>query len=160
MERKASGPHDQVSQKGNEKDAIMAMFCTIVHALDGEVDEQQVRESVDDLGGIVGYHIVLEKDNDTVRSLSWSFSYHQGQYTSSHQSSVDVIGAQYPSCLSGGYGIERSQDAIVYRRVKLKSKMNLLCSVYHVWPRFRSKTSGKTECLRRASDLLPPKSGG
>jgi hypothetical protein len=61
VERETSGSHDQVTQEGNEEDPIMAMLRTIVHALDGKVDEQQVRKSIDDLGGIVGDHIVLRK---------------------------------------------------------------------------------------------------
>lgn len=33
--------------------------------------------------------------------------------TSSHQSKVDVIGAQYPSSRAGGYGIDGSQATML-----------------------------------------------
>ena len=58
MKSKAPRPNEQVSEIRDEEDAIVAILPTVVHALKGEVHEQQVGHAVDDFGG-VGCRVVV-----------------------------------------------------------------------------------------------------
>lgn len=62
MEQKAPCPHHQVSDEGNEEDRIMFIPYTTDDALDSEPYEHQVRQGVDDLGGVDGSIVVLYRE--------------------------------------------------------------------------------------------------
>ena len=58
MERKTPAPYQQVSKVRDEEDAIVPVAPAVVHALEGEEDEEEVGEGVDDLGR-VGRRVVV-----------------------------------------------------------------------------------------------------
>lgn len=59
VEEEAPGADDEVAEEGDEEDAVMVVAQAVVDALEGEVDEQQVRERVDNLGAVDGGIVVL-----------------------------------------------------------------------------------------------------
>ena len=59
MKCKATSSDNEVSEKGDEEDLIMAIPPAIEHPLRGKVHEQQVRQGVDYFRRILGGIIVL-----------------------------------------------------------------------------------------------------
>lgn len=58
VEEEAARPDEQVANKADEEDGVVAMFAAGSDAQVGEVDEEEVREGVDYLGG-VGSRVVI-----------------------------------------------------------------------------------------------------
>jgi hypothetical protein len=96
MEKEAACTYKSIAYESDQEDCIMAVFQTVANALACEVYEQQIREGVDDLRSVRSNDIVLYSFSNIQAQRKWELL-----LTSSHQSSVDVIGLQYPSC-SGG----------------------------------------------------------
>lgn len=59
MEKEASGPNKQVSNKCNQKDAVVPILHAVVDALERKVHEKKIGQGVDDFGGIYCGIIVL-----------------------------------------------------------------------------------------------------
>jgi hypothetical protein len=59
VEEEATRPDDQVADEGEQEDAVMGLLEAVGDAAVGEVDEEQVGEGVDDLGGVFGGVVVL-----------------------------------------------------------------------------------------------------
>lgn len=90
VESEGAGADEQVAGEGDEEDAVVVVLEAGVHAFEGEVDEEEVGEGVDDLGGVGGCIIIL-----FVSCQLWGWG-GRGilRLTSSHQSRVLVMGAQ------------------------------------------------------------------
>lgn len=67
MERKAPRPNKQVPEKRYQEDRVMAVSETIAYATVGQVDEQQVRQRVDYLGGVASRIVVLIRSQSAIR---------------------------------------------------------------------------------------------
>lgn len=59
VKEEAPRPDDQVADEGEQEDAIVILLQAIGDAAVGEVDEEQVGEGVDDLGGVLGGIVVF-----------------------------------------------------------------------------------------------------
>jgi len=59
VEGEAAGADDQVADEGEQEDAVMVLLQAVGDAAVGEVDEEQVGEGVDDLGGVLSGIVVL-----------------------------------------------------------------------------------------------------
>ena len=59
VEEEAAGADDQVADEGEQEDAVVVLLQAVGDAAVGEVDEEQIGEGVDDLGGVLGGIIVL-----------------------------------------------------------------------------------------------------
>ena len=59
VEEEAAGADDQVADEGEQEDAVVVLLQAVGDAAVGEVDEEQVGESVDYLGGVLGGIVVL-----------------------------------------------------------------------------------------------------
>lgn len=59
VEEEAAGADDQVADEGEQEDAVVVLLQAVGDAAVGEVDEEQVGEGVDDLGGVLGGIVVL-----------------------------------------------------------------------------------------------------
>lgn len=59
MKEEASSAHEQVSNKGNEENSIMAMFSAALNTKEREIHEEEVREGVYYLGSIRGRVVIL-----------------------------------------------------------------------------------------------------
>ena len=91
VEGEAAAAHDQVADEGEEEDAVVALGIAVVDAFAGEVDEEGVGEGVDDFGRVGGCVVVLREGIG--QGCLWDGRV-AGCLTSSHQSIVDVMGAQ------------------------------------------------------------------
>ena len=60
MKCQTPGSDDQISQKRDEENPIVSVLHAVVHAFERQEDEQQIRQAVDDLGGIMGSIVILE----------------------------------------------------------------------------------------------------
>ena len=69
MEEEAAGADEQVADEADEEDGVMAVFAAGLDASVREVDEEEVRESVDYLGGVRGCVVILAKR--LVGSIGW-----------------------------------------------------------------------------------------
>jgi len=87
---KASRSYKQIAEEGDEEYAIMAILPAIVHSLESEVDEEQVGQGVDDLRRVACRIVILSTFSYGTFSVSQSLV----SSTSSHQSNVEVMGAQ------------------------------------------------------------------
>lgn len=72
MEEEAARPDEQVADKADEEDGVVAMFAAGSDAQVGEVDEEEVREGVDYLGG-VGSRVVILTMEQSAWGLQWSY---------------------------------------------------------------------------------------
>lgn len=54
MKSEAARSHDQVAKIRDEEHPVMAVFETVVHALEGKEHEQKVGEGVHDFGRVMG----------------------------------------------------------------------------------------------------------
>jgi hypothetical protein len=68
MESQTPEADEHVSSKRNNKDRVMIVLEAIPQATDCKVDEEGVREGIDDLGGIRGSIVVLHLSGPSVRS--------------------------------------------------------------------------------------------
>lgn len=59
VEGAATSADDQVANEGNEEDGLMAVLEAVFHAPEREHDEEDVRDGIDDLGGVDGRIVVL-----------------------------------------------------------------------------------------------------
>ena len=59
VEGEAAGANDEVADEGEEEDAGVGLGVAVVHAFEGEVEEEEVGEAVDDFGGVGGGVVVL-----------------------------------------------------------------------------------------------------
>jgi hypothetical protein len=107
MKHEASQSDEEVSIICNLEDGGMAMFPATLDTLVCQVDEHEIGQGIDDLGGIVGSIVVL------LQSIDCPHKSHVCCYTSSHHCRVDVTGSQNPGWPGGGYGIEGSHEAIM-----------------------------------------------
>ena len=69
VEEEAAGADEQVADEADEEDGVVAMFAAGLDAPVGEVDEEEVREGVDYLGGVWGCVVVLP--GLSVGSMGW-----------------------------------------------------------------------------------------
>ena len=60
MEEEAPHPDEEVAHEADEKDGVMAVFAAGLNAQMGVVEEEEVGERVDYLGGIWGCVVVLQ----------------------------------------------------------------------------------------------------
>ena len=75
MEEEAAGADEQVADETDDEDGVMAMFATGSNAPVGEVDEEEVREGVDYLGGIRGCIVILKEPSvGSLGSIRWGVS--------------------------------------------------------------------------------------
>ena len=75
---------EHVSSKRNDKYSVMVVFEAIPQATDGKVDEERVREGIDNLGGIRGGIVVLHLSDPSPSLKVTKFLLR----TTSHQSIV------------------------------------------------------------------------
>ena len=59
MKSQTPKPDEHVSRKRDDKDRVMIVLEAIPETTDCKVDEESIREGVDDLGGIWGGIVVL-----------------------------------------------------------------------------------------------------
>ena len=59
MESQTSKPDEHVSSKSNDEDLVMIVLDAIAESTKCKVDEESIREGIDDLGGIRGGIVVL-----------------------------------------------------------------------------------------------------
>ena len=59
VEEEAAGADEQVADEADEEDGVVAVFAAGLDAPVGEVDEEEVREGVDYLGGVRGCVVIL-----------------------------------------------------------------------------------------------------
>lgn len=59
MEEEAAGSNDQVTDEGDEEDAVMSILYTVVDATEGQPDKQKVGQGVYNLSRIDGGIVVL-----------------------------------------------------------------------------------------------------
>ena len=88
MEEEAAGADEQVADEADEEDGVMAVFAAGLDASVREVDEEEVREGIDYLGGVRGCVVIL--GGRLVGSIRWVRVWQ----TSSHQLMVEVTGSQ------------------------------------------------------------------
>ena len=69
MEEEAAGADEQVADEADEEDGVVAVFAAGLDAPVREVDEEEVRESVDYLGGVRGCVVILAEPS--VGSMGW-----------------------------------------------------------------------------------------
>lgn len=80
MEEEAARADDEVADEGDEEDAVMVVAQAVVDALEGQVDEEQVRQRVDDLGSVDGCVVVLSREGLLATGLhgaAWLFGLQQ-----------------------------------------------------------------------------------
>lgn len=90
MEGKASGADEKVAKERYEEYAIMAILPAVEHSPEGEVYEQEIGQRINDLGGVLCGIVVLVMRSQHMIVVRMCDLY----LTSSHQSRVEVIGAQ------------------------------------------------------------------
>ena len=61
MEEKASCSHQAVSNERDEEDLVMFLDEAGVYSPVGEVDEEEIGEGIDSLGGVVSGIVILEQ---------------------------------------------------------------------------------------------------
>jgi hypothetical protein len=61
MEQEAPEPDDQVAEKSHQEDIVMAASKTIGNPLVGQIDENQIRQGIHDLGGVDCGIVVLKR---------------------------------------------------------------------------------------------------
>ena len=61
MKPKASGAHQQVSNVADQEGRVMAIFQTASDAAEATIDEQQIRESIDDFGYVGCVIVILQR---------------------------------------------------------------------------------------------------
>jgi hypothetical protein len=93
MKEKAARANEKVSNKGHQKNSIMALLDAAPDASVSEIDEEKVGQCVDNLRQVWSGVIVLHPINQPCLGACEGTE----QPTSSHQLIVDVMGAQYPS---------------------------------------------------------------
>lgn len=59
VEKEAARADDQVADEGEQENAVVVLLQAVGDAAVGEIDEEQVGEGVDDLGGVLGGIVVL-----------------------------------------------------------------------------------------------------
>ena len=59
VEEEAAGADEQVADEADEEDGVVAIFAAGLDASVGKIDEEEVREGVDYLGGVRGCVIIL-----------------------------------------------------------------------------------------------------
>lgn len=59
VEEEAAGSNDQVTDEGDEEDAVMSILYTVVDATEGQPDKQKVGQGVYNLSRIDGGIVVL-----------------------------------------------------------------------------------------------------
>ena len=67
VEHEAAKADQKIAKVRNLEDGVMAMFSAAFDALVGEIDEHEVGQGVDDLGGIVGGIVVLGMSGEGIR---------------------------------------------------------------------------------------------
>lgn len=72
MEEEAARPDEQVADKADEENGVVAIFAAGSDAQVGEVDEEEVREGVDYLRG-VGSRVVILTTELSAWGLEWSY---------------------------------------------------------------------------------------
>ena len=90
VEEEAAGADEQVTDKADEEDGVVAVFAARLDAPVGEVEEEEVREGVDYLGGVRGCVVILAEPSVGFNGIE-SVGVWQ---TSSHQLIVEVTGSQ------------------------------------------------------------------
>ena len=72
VEEEAAGADEQVADEADEEDGVVAVFAAGLDAPVGEVDEDEVREGVDYLGGVRGCVVILaELSVGSMGSIGW-----------------------------------------------------------------------------------------
>jgi hypothetical protein len=61
VKEEAAGADKQVSQEGNQEDLVMSIAATADNTLDTQPHKHEVRQSVDNLGGVRSRIIVLRE---------------------------------------------------------------------------------------------------
>lgn len=64
MEKERPGSHEQISNKCHQKHTVVVIFQTVSYALDPKVYEEEIREGIDDFGGINCCIVVLRDKAD------------------------------------------------------------------------------------------------
>ena len=59
MEEEAAGADEQVADEADDEDGVVAVSAAGLDASVGEIDEEEVREGVDYLGGVRGCVVIL-----------------------------------------------------------------------------------------------------
>ena len=59
VEKEAPCAHNEISNEGDKEDAVVAIAQAVVYALEREIDEQEIREGIHDLGRVDGGIIIL-----------------------------------------------------------------------------------------------------
>ena len=59
VEEEAAGADEQVADEADEEDGVVAVFAAGLDASVGKIDEEEVREGVDYLGGVRGCVVIL-----------------------------------------------------------------------------------------------------
>ncbi len=89
VESEASGTDNEEADECDQEDPIMPILPAVVRPLHRQTHEVQVGQGIDDFSGIVRSIVVL-----TPFSMSPIFVLEFYILTSSHQSNVEVMGAQ------------------------------------------------------------------
>ena len=75
VEEEAASADEQVADEADEEDGVVAVFAAGLDAPIGEVDENEVRESVDYLGGVRGCVVILAEPSVGLMGwIGWGFS--------------------------------------------------------------------------------------
>ena len=90
MEHEAADANEEISKICNGEDSVMTMLLAAFDACPGKIDEEQIGQSVDDLGTVVGGIIFLHCCQRTRVMLGRK----NVLGTSSHQVNVAVTGSQ------------------------------------------------------------------
>ena len=75
MEEEAAGADEQVADETDDEDGVVAIFAARLNAPVGEVDEEEVGEGVDYLGGVRGCVVILKEPSvGSMGSIGWGVS--------------------------------------------------------------------------------------
>lgn len=59
MEQKATGADQEVTDKGDKKHGVMAVFSAVEDTFKGQEDEHKICQGIDDFSGVRGGIVVL-----------------------------------------------------------------------------------------------------